>query len=820
MNARDPPATAATDSTDAMTTSDLSQIWAWNARLPETITELTHTTISRRAALDPQKPAVESWDGILTYGAADSRSTRLALRLVSAGVQVGTLVPLLFEKSLWTVVGVLAIMKAGGTFILMDPSQPEPRLHTIVEEARAGFLLTSKTQEEVGARIAPGAERFVVDGETCGEGEASASASVSRQPSLGAVPNASETTASQPLEGNTTQVSADAPSKPAPEGRPRGRTVGFSSQTSTIPRSRPALRQRASFLHISESFDRFVHHVKHPRLRSMKSQNAIDPIDDPSLPPSPPLSDQGKPSLPEIPPSTPLYVIFTSGSTGKPKGVVISHANYSSGAVPRARAVGYVPTSRVFDFASYAFDVSIDCMLCTLSAGGTLCVPTDAARMNDLSGAIRASGANMAHMTPSVARVLDSDIIPALDVLGLGGESVSGSDAARWGKDTSVVICYGPSECTVGCTANNDVSVSTNIGFGVGGLTWIVDPEDHDKLVPIGSIGELLMEGPVVGVGYLHSPEKTAEVFIEDPAWLVAGHEAIPGRRGRMYKTGDLVRYDANGTGSIAFAGRKDQQVKLRGQRVELSEVEHHLRRHLDRFGQIVAEVVYPSGAEPTLVAFVSENKTAAHHGLEAAISELSAELDAALGDAEAALEKEVPRYMIPSVFVPLTVIPTLVSGKTNRKALKEMGQAMTRETMAGLKRRRKRVEKPETDMEIALHALWVMVLGGDVEFGLQDGFLALGGDSLRAMKLASVAREAGFVLTVATIFQCSTLKDMAAKLEMTDSAATEPTAPFSLIGDWEAEEAKKTAAEMCGVATDDVEDVYPCTPLQEALMA
>lgn len=749
---RDPPTTttdASPQQAETMTDADLSQIWAWNLHLPETITELTHTTIARRAASHPTKPAVESWDGILTYGAAESLSTRLALRLVKAGVEVGTRIPLLFEKSRWTVVGVLAVMKAGATFILMDPSQPEARLRTIAEEAGARFILTSKDQEGVGARIAPGAEVFVVPGNDEG------------------------------VEG--TPVNGEA-------ALTNGHTTSTPLQT---PDDTPA-----------------------------QSHTATPSTGSPQLTPTSPLSTTSStPSLPDVPPSTPMYIIFTSGSTGKPKGVVISHANYSSGAVPRARAVGYVHTSRVFDFASYAFDVSIDCMLCTLAAGGTLCVPSDADRMNDLSGAIRASGANMAHMTPSVARVLDEDVIPGLDVLGLGGEAVSGSDAASWGKDTSVVIAYGPSECTVGCTVNNDVSVSTNIGHGVGGLTWIVDPEDHDKLVPVGAVGELLMEGPVVGVGYLGDLEKTAEVFIEDPAWLLAGHGEAKGRRGRLYKTGDLVRYDPNGTGSIAFVGRKDQQVKLRGQRVELSEVEHHLRRHLDSFGQLVAEVIYPPGAEPTLVAFVSENK-AAHHGLETELAQFSPELEQGLADAEAALEKEVPRYMIPSVFVPLTVIPSLVSGKTDRKKLKGMGQSMTREQLAGMKRRRRRVEKPETEMEVALQALWAKVLGSDVEIGLQDSFLALGGDSLRAMKLASVAREDGFTLTVATIFQSPTLRDMASKLEKTDAAASEPTAPFSLIGTWKAEDAKSVGAELCGVSTDDIEDVYPCTPLQEALMA
>ncbi|SPO05622.1 related to AM-toxin synthetase (AMT) [Cephalotrichum gorgonifer] len=791
---------------------DLSQIWAWNGSLPETITQCTHDAISLRARLHPQKLAVESWDGQLTYGDADAYSTRLAHRLRRSGVEIGTLVPLLFEKSLWTVVGVLAIMKAGGTFVLMDPSQPEARLQTIVEEAAAKFILTSRAQEDTGARVAPGAEVFVVpSGDIYGDEDedavstqaasgiltpgASSGSVVSQDAEARDVPSAEQAQAPSPLAGEVVSPPQDTP------------TQGASSAPAITPQQLPELstpESSASPL---------------PNSTTSPLPAAVDPIPLPSPPPS--ISDSCSSSaLPNVPPETPMYVIFTSGSTGKPKGVVISHLNYASGAIPRARAVGYASHSRVFDFASYAFDVSIDCMLCTLSAGGTLCVPSDADRVNDLGGAIRSSGANMAHMTPSVARVLDPDVIAGLEVLGLGGEAVSGSDAEVWGRSTRVIIAYGPSECTVGCTVNGDLSVSTNIGYGVGGLTWIVDPEDHDRLVPLGSVGELLIEGPVVGVGYLNNPEKTSEVFINDPAWLLRGHgPTAEGRSGRLYKTGDLVRYDPNGLGSIAFVGRKDQQVKLRGQRVELSEVEHHLRRHLDRFGQIVAEVIYPVGAEPTLVAFVSENKTS-RHGLASELTEFSPELEVALAEAEAALEKEVPRYMIPSVFVPLTAIPALVSGKTDRKCLKEIGKSMTREKLASVKRLRRKIVRPETEMEVALHSLWTKVLGTDIEIGLQDSFLALGGDSLRAMRLASIAREAGYALTVSTIFQCPTLKSMASKLEKTDGEAQEPAAPYSMIGDWDPSDAKKAVAELCQVAVEDIEDVYPCTPLQEALMA
>ncbi|PKS12263.1 hypothetical protein jhhlp_001563 [Lomentospora prolificans] len=837
------------DGSPKLSATDLEQIWKWNNVLPPTITECTHETISRRAREHPEKLAVQSWEGQLTYGEIETYSTRLALRLCHFGVRIGTRVPLLFEKSMWTVVGVLAIMKAGGTFILTDPSQPEARLRTIAEEAAAQFILTSKTQEKLGRRVAPTAELFIVPGDDIYRNQAALS-SIHPSPTL--VPDTNSDLPAEPsvelhempiassphtppLSTHPSSPDSTKTDRPEPVDEHIQPLAQASSQDATITES-PAPATATSSPQLITSVDdntTVTPQANLPVSQDTAQQAPLSPVPNvapillPSPPPSitdsctAPIADAPTPtiSLPDVPPNNPMYIIFTSGSTGKPKGVVISHENYASGAVPRGDAVGYRAHSKVFDFASYAFDVSIDCMLCTLANGGCLCVPSEADRMNDLSGAIRKSGANMAHMTPSVARVLDSDIIPSLEVLGLGGEAVSASDAATWSKDTTVVIAYGPSECTVGCTVNNNVKVSTNIGYGVGGLTWIVDPEDHNRLVPVGEIGELLIEGPVVGIGYLNDPVKTSEVFISDPTWLLEGHGDFQGRRGRLYKTGDLVRYDPNGAGSIAFVGRKDQQVKLRGQRVELSEVEHHLRRHLQQYAQIVAEVIYPSGGEPTLVAFLAESKSSSHTS-EPEFSEFSGGVSAALVEAEAALEKEIPRYMIPSTFVPLTLIPTLVSGKTNRKKIKEIGQSMSREQLASMKRLRRPTERPQTEMEIVLHALWVKVLGVDAEIGLQDSFLALGGDSLRAMKLASVAREENFQLTVATIFQHPTLKEMAARMEKADQNAATPVTPFSMIEGWEPSEAKIVAAELCSVSVDDIEDIYPCTPLQEALMA
>ncbi|KAJ5382955.1 hypothetical protein N7517_000866 [Penicillium concentricum] len=685
---------------------ELSQLWKWNGPMPATIDHCIQDIISEKAQGQLDRPAVVSWDGEMTYKQLEERSTNLARHLVDLGLQIGKSVPLCFEKSMWTIVGVLAVMKAGGALVLMDPSQPEGRLRTIASEVEAGFILTSELQAELGPRIAPGAKQVIVG----------------------------------PL-------------------------------------------------------------VDQEILKSL-------PVD-----------------LPVVQASSALYIQFTSGSTGKPKGVVISHSNYTSGAVPRAAAVGYKEHSRVLDFPSYAFDVSVDCMLCTLANGGCICVPSEHQRVNDLSNAIRELSVNMAHMTPSVARVLASDILPSLEVIGLGGEAISASDAAEWGQKTKVVIAYGPSECTVGCTINNDIPPDrsyTSIGKGVGGTTWVVDPSNHDLLMPIGAVGELLVEGPVVGDGYLNNPEKTAEVFIKDPAWLVEGGGDVPGRKGRLYKTGDLVRYDPDASGSVVFIGRADQQVKLRGQRVELGEIEHHVRNNFPAGASVAAEVIFPGGkkSDATLIVFVAE-KNSEKTGITSEIISFSSSFQKLVASIDDALATNLPRYMVPTAYIPLNHVPLLVSLKIDRKQLRALGNNLTRRHIAELKLSTVVKLAPRTAMERKLHGLWLKLFGDEADIGVNDHFFSLGGDSLKAMRLVASAREQFLAVQVTDIFQSPILEHLALKVKEIEKKAPLDVLEFSLLpASWEADAARVEVASLCNLSSNEVADVYPCTPLQEALMA
>lgn len=689
------------------TPRDLDEIWGWNHLLPSSYNFCMHDMVAEQAQRYPNKTAIDSWDGSLTYAQVEHYSTLVAFSLRDMGVELHDIVPICFEKSRWTIVAVLAAMKSGATFVLMDPTLPLARLQNMAEQVGAKSMLTSCMQEDLSASILPNRAFFVIGPGT-----------FANLSDFGAVPN-----------------------------------------------------------------------------------------------------------LPSVPPSALMYIIFTSGSTGTPKGVQLSHRTYTSSAIPRAQAVGYMENSRVLDFASYAFDVSIDSMLLTLSHGGCLCIPSDEHRLNDINSAIRDMRINYAGLTPSLARILDADVISSLSALGLGGEAVSARDANFWGRDTRIVIGYGPCECTIGCTINSSAATGrdyVSIGGGNGAAMWVVNPDNHDLLMPVGAVGELLVEGPIVGQGYLNDPEKTAAAFIEDPKWLTAGHQDYAGRRGRLYKTGDLGKYDLDGSGGIVFVGRKDSQVKLRGQRVELGEIESQLKSTLPSDINVVAEVITPleSGAQATLVAFIAFQSKKGHQQIDIESMQLSDELQELLSKADTELARVLPRYMVPNAYIPVNHIPVLVSSKTDRKRLKQYG------TTVNLRNLGKGTPGTTTanghsiltDVESRLRDAWSQALKLDAEnIHVEDNFFALGGDSLTAMRLVSACRAQGLDLSVANTFGNPTLSAMASTVHVSSTKERIKIASFSMITR-DVESACSEAAQACGTDTGSVEDIYPCTPTQESL--
>ncbi len=518
------------------------------------------------------------------------------------------------------------------------------------------------------------------------------------------------------------------------------------------------------------------------------------------------------------PSSSLMYINFTSGSTGIPKGVEIAHDSFTSAVYYQSAALGYADATRVYDFASYVFDTSIEAMFMTLISGACLCVPSDYDRKNGLTSSLRDMKADLVELTPSVARTVDRLRVNSLKTLVLGGEEVYQDDLEGWPSSVRLINTYGPSECTPTSTIQQNCSSRepNNIGRGYGVNTWLIDPQDERNIAPVGAIGELVLEGPLVGLGYFDQLEKTADVFLEQPAWLPLQNKTICTYR--LYKTGDLARYCEDG--SLVFVSRKDTQVKIRGQRVELAEIEHHLRlQSLKGTGiQAAVEVITPKDSKrPILVAFIALCEYAKRH--PAGWADDIAELNAAMAH-------HLPAYMVPQGYKFVDTLPKSATGKLDRRMLRTLGENHMLEELVGSDIITKSRE-PNTAMERRMQTLWASILQKSTEsICIDDSFMRIGGDSIEAMRLVGAGREKGIQFTVADVFRHPRLKDLASIAREYEENHLGPRVfePFELVpanSEIPTVEALSTAlAVECGIQAQHIVDAFPCTPLQAGLMA
>ncbi|KAK1914271.1 hypothetical protein P3342_007517 [Pyrenophora teres f. teres] len=268
---------------------------------------------------------------------------------------------------------------------------------------------------------------------------------------------------------------------------------------------------------------------------------------------------------------------------------------------------------------------------------------------------------------------------------------------------------------------------------------------------------------PVLGREYIDEPDKTASTFIEAPAWraslgLSAGQQ-------RLYKTGDLARYKDDG--SIELIGRKDNQVKLRGQRIEVEEIEHQARLAEADVAEIAVELIQPKDGEDGMLAcfIVVEDSASNEDELSGKRTRLDTRTQRTIGKIQDRLERFLPQYMVPAVFIPILTLPVTWSKKIDRKRLREVGSTFSGRELAELQATTQGLKRqPSTENEKALQQLWAGVLAIDADsIGLDDSFFRLGGDSIAAMKLVGEARRAGIHLTVADLFRNPKLDQLTA---------------------------------------------------------
>ncbi|OJD27838.1 hypothetical protein ACJ73_00758 [Blastomyces percursus] len=525
------------------------------------------------------------------------------------------------------------------------------------------------------------------------------------------------------------------------------------------------------------------------------------------------------PNQPRVQSHDPAYVVYTSGSTGTPKGIVIEHASFCSNAIASSKAQNLDSSSRVLQFASYAFDISIHECLTTLILGGCVCIPSEFQRLNDLKNAVRDLHVNWAELTPTIAKLLTPEDVPRVKTLILGGESITSSDIALWHKKVCLICAYGPAECTVVANVQPHVTEPGNIGFSFGGSCWIVDRDNHNCLAAIGTIGELLIGGPIVSRGYLKRPEQTAAAFITSPEW--ASEFGISSEH-RFYKTGDLARYSSDG--SIVYIGRKDTQVKVHGQRVELGEIEHISQQYLEE-AMVVAEMTNHETRRSSLVLFVAKQPGLTESVTRVTICDPDREFREDVARLKVHLQKALPTYMVPAAYIPLAAIPVSRTGKVNRRALQNAVRNLSENQLRDYRVATSGsggVNPEETPTGELVQQLLATVLGLPVTtVGMDDNFLSLGGDSVSAVRLVETARQQGFKITVESLFANQSISNLARNIASAQTSHDQQQpSPFSLLNSMGKERMISSAASKCCIQPETIQDIYPCTPLQECLIA
>ncbi|KAK2759903.1 hypothetical protein FQN54_002637 [Arachnomyces sp. PD_36] len=373
--------------------------------------------------------------------------------------------------------------------------------------------------------------------------------------------------------------------------------------------------------------------------------------------------------------------LFTSGSTGNPKCIVLSHGVLAGSCTAMTSAFPYGPDIRMFQSASYEFDVSVLETYATFISGGCLCIPPEWEGVNASPQAMERFRVDMAGLTPTLAASLEPDSVPSLRYLVLDGEILSRDTATKWARRLQLYTWYGLSECPLVASCQVDpVTFRTGfVGSDPASNRWLVDPHNDNNLVPIGAIGEVLVEGPMIPTRYA-GVDTYQDKFVS-PEWLERGAPGYAGRRGRLFKTGDLAWRDPDG--AIVIIGRKDTQVQIRAERVELSEVEHHVRRFInnDIVKCVVAEVITPNmSSKRLLVAFIAIG------GEENGSSDNNSEiLRAATTELDTLLAENIPGAMVPSAFIPIDTMPMTITGKTDRRRLRKIGELHTEKQLKEL---------------------------------------------------------------------------------------------------------------------------------------
>ncbi len=602
-----------------------------------------HEYVASQVERNPDAVAVSDADKQLSYRELDQWAERIAAHLQTHRIQPERLVGLYTERNVYWAAAVLAIFKAGGVYLPLDPHHPAARLRYILDHSGCQFVLTTRT-----------------------------------------------------LAGQLSELLGDCA-------------------------------------------------VEVCCLEELLAEEVSEPW------------QPGEYTAGQL-----AYVIYTSGSTGKPKGVMVEHRGMLNHLYAKVETLGLTAADVVAQTATQCFDISVWQLLAAWLVGGQVRiyggdVAVDASEMRER---LERDEISIVEVVPSFLRVLlevgdtgekheQEESFRHLRWMIATGEALAGNVCQQWLEKYPAIPmlnAYGPTECSddvshhiiMTAPGEREVARGVPVGKAIGNMRiYVLDR--RQELQPVGIVGEVYVGGVGVGRGYVGDAMKTAEVFMPDPWSELAG--------GRMYRTGDIGKYQADG--AIEYLGRTDQQVKVRGYRIELGEIEAILNEYPTIQECVVVAREQTSG-DKRLVAYI----VASTHAMTKS------------SDVYDHLKERLPEYMLPSAFVLLDALPLLPNGKLDRQALPESGEEVIREDVEYV--------APRTPLEEQLAAIWTEVLALK-QVGVYDNFFIIGGHSLLITQvLARVHAAFEVALPVRTLFKNPTIAGLAEAIEKVRSRNTE----------------------------------------------
>ncbi|MBI4662222.1 MAG: AMP-binding protein [Verrucomicrobia bacterium] len=653
--------------------------------------KLVHQLLEEQARRTPERVAVVFEDRQLTYEELTDRAAQLARHLEALGVGPEVRVGIFMERSLEMVVALIGVLKAGGAYLPLDLRYPKDRLAYLLSDARPAVILAQR--------------EWLSD-----------------------------------LPSHEAKIVCLGPEDDAPGGSGR-RTAHDSSSSLEVLQGTSA------------------------NCSSSSSSPAV--TTDANL----------------------AYVLYTSGSTGRPKGVEVSHRSVVNFLLSMREQPGLSSEDVLLAVTPLSFDIAGLELFLPLSVGARVVITGESVSTDpeQLAAAIEAYGVTVMQATPATWRLLLQSVSQDSAGQGRAGFQPACSDTDRSGsvgrKDDGPalethsrsawaghphlkILCggealprelalellkrcgslwnlYGPTETTIWSAVGKVEAADSSVAIGCPiANTSIYLLDRIGRPVPLAVPGELYIGGEGVARGYSGRPDLTAARFVPDPFGTTPG--------ARLYRTGDLARYRPDG--AVEFLGRVDHQVKVRGYRIELTEVESVIGQH-PAVSECVVTARSKASGEQQLVGYVALKHPAAATGKS--LYEF--------------LRRKLPLYMVPAAFVFLDRLPRTPNGKINRAALPLPG--------ASHRVRAKRYAAPRTSAEKKLAAIWVDVLEAD-RIGVHDNFFELGGHSLLATQVISrIAEEFKVVVSVASFFEAPTIGELALRLaqNQTTHARTEP---------------------------------------------